>query len=508
MSIDRLPPTVGHSLEMALASDPQRTAVVGSDRRLTYAELDEAAEIAATALYDWGLRRGDRLAVSLPNTTYIVVLFHAAMRLGAIWVGLNTNLAPPEKHFMLNDSAATLLLASSEVLAGLGEEMLEGLVVKNIPCDLVESESIAQQGIYPRPTDLFDAPAGIAYTSGTTGRPKGVIHSHRNLLLPGAVLVAERGYDSSLRRGDCAALTILNLQVTSTLLAAQAGGTQIVMDRVDPLGIAGWIEGEQINSWFGVPTMLHGLASNEEVAARQLASLEDIWTGGADLPESIRESFEHKFGRRVHATYGMTEIPTVVAIEARHEVHRPGSSGRVLPHLEVEIVDADGMTVEGEEGEIVVRGSTTGEWANTYRPMLGYHNGAAVADHFDGQSRLRTGDLGLLDEDACLHLKGRRTSLILRGGSNVYPAEVERVILEVPGVTGVSVVGYPDERLGQRVAAAIELESGSAVDEEQLLEHCKSCLARYKLPQRWLFRPLPRNAMGKVVRPEVEAWFQ
>src|ERR1035441_8517819 len=135
MSIDRLPPTVGHSLEMALASDPQRTAVVGSDRRLTYAELDEAAEIAATALYDWGLRRGDRLAVSLPNTTDIVVLFHAAMRLGAIWVGLNTNLAPPEKDYIISDSGASMLLASEDVIDGLTPARND-LVVKAIPRDL------------------------------------------------------------------------------------------------------------------------------------------------------------------------------------------------------------------------------------------------------------------------------------------------------------------------------------------------------------------------------------
>jgi acyl-CoA synthetase (AMP-forming)/AMP-acid ligase II len=481
-------------------------ALVGSDRRLTYAALDSAVEGAAEALYDWGLRRGDRLAVSLPNTTDIVVLFHATMRLGAIWVGLNTNLAPPEKQFMLADSAASLMLASSEVLAELDSEMLKHLAVKVIPGDLDQRlPSAAQQGKYPRPTDLFDAPAGIAYTSGTTGRPKGVVHSHRNLLLPGAVLVAERGYDSSLRRGDCAALTILNLQVTSTLLAAQAGGTQIVMDRVDPAGIAEWIEREQINSWFGVPTMLHGLASLEEVEAGQLASLKDIWTGGADLPESIRSSFEHKFNRRVHATYGLTEIPTVVAIEPLDQPHRSGSSGRVLPHLSVEIVDDGGIAQSGQEGEIVVRGSSAGPWADAYRPMLGYHNAAKPSDR---GKRLRTGDLGRLDGDSLLHVMGRRTSLILRGGSNVYPAEVERVILEVPGVIGVSVVGYPDDRLGQRVAAAVELQSDSSVDEGQLLEHCRTSLARYKLPQRWILGVLPRNAMGKVVRPEVEAWFR
>jgi long-chain acyl-CoA synthetase len=505
MSINRLPPSVGACLEIALADDAQREAVIADDRSLTYGELDTAADLVATTLYQWGLRQGDRLAVSLPNTSDIVILFHAAMRIGAVWVGVNCNLAPPEMQFILDDSGAELLLASREVLAGIDAAMTADILVREIPRDLPDLDNSPTGQEYPRPTDLFDAPAGIAYTSGTTGRPKGVVHSHRNLLLPGAVLVAERGYDSSLRRGDCAALTILNLQVTSTLLAAQAVGTQVIMNRVDPVGIAQWIQRERVNSWFGVPTMLHGLALSEEVAPEDLATLEDIWTGGADLSESVRSSFESKFGRRVHATYGLTEVPTVVSIEPRHGDHRPGSSGFVLPHLEVEIADTGSGSGEQAEGEIVVRGSRSGEWANVYRPMLRYHNNPSPVDRYDG---LRTGDLGVFGSDSCLYVKGRRTSLILRGGSNVYPAEIERVLLEVPGVLGASVVGFPDERLGERVGAAIELAHGALVSDEQLASYCRASLARYKVPERWLFRALPRNAMGKVVRPDVERWFR
>ncbi len=280
------------------------------------------------------------------------------------------------------------------------------------------------------------------------------------------------------------------------------------MNRVDPVGIAQWIRHERVNSWFGVPTMLHGLALSEEVAPGDLATLEDIWTGGADLPEAIRNSFESKFGRRVHATYGLTEVPTVVSIEPRHEDHRPGSSGRVLPHLEVEIVDTGRRLNEEAEGEIVVRGSRSGAWADVYRPMLRYHNKLSPVVDVDERKDLRTGDLGRLGDDSLLYVKGRRTSLILRGGSNVYPAEIERVLSEVPGVIGVSVVGYPDERLGERVGAAIELAPGTVVRDAQLATYCRASLARYKVPERWLFGTLPRNAMGKVVRPEVERWFR
>lgn len=508
--LDRLPAGIGFVLDKTLAASPNREALVAADRRMSYADLDAAAGSAAAALHRRGLRRGDRLAVSLPNASAIVVLFHAAMRLGLVWVGININLAPPEKRYILEDSGASLLVADPPAVEDLRRSGAIGTVTVSTPQEIISAEAASAE--WPRPSDLLDSPAGIAYTSGTTGRPKGVVHSHRNLLLPGAVLVAERGYDGALRRGDCAALTILNLQVTSTLLTAQAGGTQIVMDRVDPVGIAEWIRREQINSWFGVPTMLHGLATNDDVRETDLSSLEDIWTGGADLPESIREIFEGKFKRPVHATYGLTEVPTVVSIEPRRTPHRQRSSGRVLPHLEVHLITdrSEGATNTGAgEGEIVIRGRNDGEWADTYTPMLGYHNDPSRSAEALSDGFLHTGDVGRLESDGSLSIRGRRTTLILRGGSNVYPAEIERVLLEVPGVIGAAVVGFPDERLGQRVGAAVEVASD--VEDTLLVGHlerwCRSSLARYKVPERWLFRTLPRNAMGKVVTPMVESWF-
>jgi long-chain acyl-CoA synthetase len=350
-------------------------------------------------------------------------------------------------------------------------------------------------------------PAGIAYTSGTTGRPKGVLHSHHNLLLPGAMLVAERDFGPELRKGDCAALTILNMQVTSTLLAAQAGGTQVLMDRTDPIGVAQWIKREAVTSWFGVPTILQGLAGSDEVTVEDLASLTDPWTGGTYLPELVRAAFEARFGCRVFATYGLTEAPTVVTIENPREAQETGCSGTPLPHLVVEIRDRDGVVPPGEVGEITVRAQEDGPWAGLYQPMLGYlgHPESTALAVRDGV--LYTGDVGYLDAAGRLFVRDRKNALLLRGGANVYPAEVERVLLEVPGVRGAAVIGVPDERLGERVAAAVELDEGCAIDVDALASHCSSQLARYKVPDRWKLGILPRNAMGKVVRPEVEQWF-
>jgi acyl-CoA synthetase (AMP-forming)/AMP-acid ligase II len=505
-----VPTSVGSVLERTLAEDAAREALICGDARLTYERLDRAADRAACALADLGIGKDDVVAVSLPNASNVVVTFHAVLRLGAIWLGVNRNLAPPEKDFILHDAGARLLLASPDV-AALGHSADDGRGPRTVVVEDDTGSWLNRLGGSPssyrrpirRPTD----PAAIAYTSGTTGRPKGVVHSHRNLLLPGAMLVQARGFGPELRKGECAALTILNLQVTSTLLVAQAGGTQVVMDRVDPVGVASWVKRESVNSWFGVPTILQGLAMSEEVTVDDLASLTDVWTGGTYLPEPIRESFERRFGCRVSATYGLTEAPTVVTIEDRDDRRVPGSSGTALPHLVVEIRDGDTVLPVGETGEITVRAKEDGPWGGAYRPMLGYLGHPDQTAQVVRDDVLYTGDVGCVDPEGRLFVRDRRNALILRGGANVYPAEVERVLLEVPGVRGASVVGVPDERLGQLVAAAVESEDGHTLDVDELSNYCSLQLARYKVPERWKVGSLPRNAMGKVVRTEIEQWF-
>ena len=508
---DRMPTSVGSVLDRALERDPAHEALVSVDARMTYEELDRDADRAAGLLGAMGITKDDVVAVSLPNASDVVITFHAVARLGAIWLGVNRNLAPPEKRFILGDAEVRLLLASPDVADGLAH----GAHGHSTPPTIVIGDGAGSwrdmldtsRAIYHRPMRRATDPAGIAYTSGTTGRPKGVVHSHRNLLLPGAMLVAAREYGPDLRKGDCAALTILNMQVTSTLLTAQACGTQVLMDRVDPVGVAAWVRSEAVNSWFGVPTILQGLASSEEVAVEDLASLTDAWTGGTYLPQSVRDAFEGRFGCRVSATYGLTEAPTVVTIEDSREQRMPGCSGTPLPHLLVEIRDQETVLPVGETGEITVRAQRDGPWAQLYRPMLGYLGHPESTAETVRQGVLYTGDMGYVDALGRLFVRDRRNALILRGGANVYPAEVERVLLEAPGVRGAAVVGVPDERLGQRVAAAVEADQGCTLDIDALSSHCSSQLARYKVPDFWRLGTLPRNAMGKVVRTEIERWF-
>ena len=472
--------TIARVLDRALAERPDAEAVVARSGRLTYRELDAAADRAAGAFTALGLRTGDHVAVSLPNDLDVVVAFHGAMRLGLVWIGLNTALAAPEKAQLFADSGASVLLDESTDWAG--------LMASATPVPAVDVDP--------------HAPAGIAYTSGTTGLPRGVVHSQHNLLLPGEVLVATRGYDASLRKGDCLPLTILNLMVLTTLLTAQAGGCCVVMDRRDPEGVLDWIRDEQVTVWNGVPTQLFDLARGHAHRRSDVATLTEVWSGGGDCPDALREEFADAFGLHVRATYGLTEAPTVVAIDPVGTRWRSGASGLVLPHLDVRVVDEGGAELpHGELGEITVRTSDVGRWAGGWTPMLGEWSD----NRFEPRTNpvLRTGDLGRVD-DWWVSIRDRRKLVVVRGGANVYPAEVERVLLAVPGVQAAAVFGVPHERLGEQVAAAVQLSAGASLSVDSLVDACRAELSRYKVPERWvLVDALPVNAMGKVVRAQL-----
>jgi long-chain acyl-CoA synthetase len=474
------------------SADPNRTALVTRSGRYTYAELDRLANQAAHALAERGVRAGDRVAASLPNDTDVVVAFHGAMRIGAIWVGVNRALAPPEKEYLLTDSGASLLLCDRETEAQVGGAV--DCIVAGETGEWTDLLHGASDVTFSADIDPL-APAGIAYTSGTTGFPKGAVHSQHNLLVPGAVLVATRGYGPDLVKGDCFPLTILNMQVLATLLVAQAGGCAVIMDRIDASGVTEWIRREGVTTWNGPPALLHTMAHDAGIDPADVRTLDEVWSGGADCPEALRTAFEQKFGLPLLATYGLSEAPTVVSIDTRDGTHAPGGSGRPLPHLDV----------TADSGEICIAPTTSGPWAGVYRPMLGYwrRDEDPVVDGV-----LHTGDIGELDADGFVHIRDRKNLVILRGGANVYPAEVERVVNAATGVAASAVLGIPDERLGQRVVAVLEPLPGADVDVAALAGHCAANLAKYKVPERFVIvDTLPRNSMGKIQRRQLEQLF-
>lgn len=498
---------IGAIFDRVVSTDPDREALVTRRERWSYRELDDACARAAGVLASQGIGPGDRVAAILPNEADIVIAFHGAMRLGAIWVGINQALAPPEQAFLLADSRAQLLLGDADTIEALGSHRA-GLADLRVIMDEAEWRSTVD-GAQPlrdlAPPDPA-APAGLAYTSGTTGRPKGAIHTQHNLLVPGAVLTHSRGYGADLRKGDCLPLTILNMMVLTTLLAAQAGGTTVIMDQMYAEGVADWIEREQVTVWNGPPPILHNLV-HHDVDPSALATLREVWSGGAGLPETLRSSFGEKFGLEIIGTYGLSEAPTVVSIDPPDGHHRTGASGQVLAHLDVRILDDDGAPVSsGEVGEICLAPRTDGPFAGRYRPPLGYWDRPEPTASLLAGDVVHTGDVGLLDEDDWLHIRDRKNLVVIRGGVNVYPAEVERVLDAIDGIAASAVTGLADDRLGQRVVAVVEVEPGSVIGVDEIRQRCSAELARYKVPEEiTLSSVLPRNAMGKIDRTAVAA---
>ena len=495
---------VSDVFDWVLEEAPERVALIGRSGRLSYEQLDREVNRAAAVLSARGVAAGDRVAACLPNDLPIVVAFLGTIRLGAIWVGVNRPLAAPEKAWLLEDSGARVYLTSADLA---GEIRDRDLVVDEDEW----AREMAAAGDPPRPAACAEidpfAPAAIAYTSGTTGRPKGAVHSHHNLLLPGAVSAATGLYGPDTRQGVVLPLTILNLIVLAPLTAFQVGSTCVAMDRIDPVGLAEWVRKERVGHFAAVPTILHDLFTHPDVTAEDLASLERPMVGGADCPEEFRLLYRERFGKEVGIGYGMTEAPTAVTSASGAPADKPGLCGTALPQIEIHILgDDDEPLPPGEVGEICVGPARTGEWAGVYTPMLGYWKRPDATREVLRGGLYHTGDIGFLEAGGDLYIRGRRNELILRGGANVYPAEVERVLGEHPSVVAAAVFGLPDERLGERVVAVLQL--GDPATTEELLAHVRSELARYKTPAEIRFvDEMPRNAMGKIVKRELEALF-
>ncbi|WP_308162959.1 class I adenylate-forming enzyme family protein [Nocardia alni] len=485
-SVIRAPGAIADVLNDALAARPHAPAVEAVSGVWSYAELDDRARRAAGALWSLGVRPGDRVAACLPNDLDIVAAFHGAQRIGAVWAGIGEALAEAEQAGLHQLCEPTVVLAGPRCRL-------------NSP-DCVDLDRWAELMRRAEPAPHVEpdihAPAAIGFTSGTSGSPKAVVHSQHNLLLPGAVLLATRGWGPELRKGDSFPLTILNLMVLSTLLTAQAGGCAVIMNRRDVEGVAEWITTRKITVWNGAPAQLFDLAERPQL---RLDSLREVWSGGGDTSDALRRAFADAHGLVPRTTYGLSEAPTVVSIDPPGAEWHPGASGKLLPHFDVAAYDdQDRRLPPGELGELRLGPSTTGPWAGQWSPALGYWENGRVRP--PGPGPFATGDIGTVDSEGWLTVLDRKKLVIIRGGANIYPLEVERVIGGYPGVTRVAVCPVPDDRLGQRVAALVEC-ADPTLDFTALAEQCRRELAGYKVPEIWTrVASLPTNAMGKVDR--------
>jgi acyl-CoA synthetase (AMP-forming)/AMP-acid ligase II len=305
-------------------------------------------------------------------------------------------------------------------------------------------------------------------------------------------------------------LTILNLVVLAPMVAFQAGGSCVCMDSTRPEEIARWVREERVVHFATVPTVMQDLLTSAQVDPADLATLRGPDVGGAGISGECQRLYEKRFGHRMTVAYGMTEAPTIVARTDPGSEQAEELCGRAVEQVEIVIVDdRDEPRPQGEIGQICVKPATRGLYAGVYTPMLGYWNRPDATAVALAQGMYHTGDIGYLDASGQLYIRGRQNDLIIRGGANVYPAEVERVLAGHPAVAAVAVLGIADERLDQRVAAVVELRPGAGrADAQALAEemkaHCAKQLARYKVPEQIRFLDtLPRNAMNKVIKPQL-----
>jgi len=503
-------PTVACVLDAALRHAPARLALVDASHRYSFADLDEAVCRAANALHALGVREGDRVAASLPNHAGIVIAFLAAQRLGAIWVGLAGVLAAPEKRAVLEDAGVSVYLASP-LLAAEGEALVPPCVREIVSFDPRDPQTrfartMAEAGLEPRRATIDPhAPSAIAYTSGTTGAPKGAIHSQHNLMLMGAMARELALYPSDMPHGVMLPLTTLNLMVLVPLVTLQLGAACVVLESTKPVELARRVREERIGHLTAVPTIYHDLLTHPDVDVRDLASLRAPEIGGANVPPAIRALVQTRLGVEACVGYGMTEAPATVTRTRPHAEPTAGSCGHALPHVRVEIRgEDDALLAPFEVGEICIAAALEGPFAGLYTPMLGYWNRPDATREVLREDRYHSGDLGMLDDSGQVFVLGRKKELIVRGGAKIYPAEVERVLHEDPAVAAAAVVGKPDLRLGERVIAFIEVKPGAAVDLEALRARCESALARYKVPEAvHVVERMPRNAMGKIVKRDL-----
>lgn len=492
------PASVAALVDEAAQRPPGVEALVDARRRLSYGDLRDAVDGVAAGLAQRGLERGDVLAVSLPNSVDAVLAFLAACRLGAVYVGVHPGLAPVEKANLLADSGAALLVTTDALAAALAHVAAEVLQI-----------DLADGGIadLARPSDrslgVVDpfAPAAYAYTSGTTGFPKGVVHDQHHMLLPAGVILHHRLGGRGERVGVHLPLTTLNVLILGPVLALLGGGTCVCIDGHAPGLLADVISRERVEHLSTSPAVVHDLLADPAIDPEHLRGLR-LGVGGVSCPESLRDAYRLAVGRAFTTGYGLTEAPTSVTQETERVAHRAGASGVAMAHVHVEIVDDDGRVLpSGESGHITVLPAGHGPWAGTWRGLHGYHQRPEATAAVRRGQRLFTGDTGWMDADGYLYVADRTSELINRGGSKVSPAEVERVLREHPAVADCIVLGRPDERLGATVGAVVQVRPGVSVDAATLAEHCARSLARYKVPSTFaLVEQLPRNPMGKVVR--------
>lgn len=490
-------------LETGAASHPGRTAILSNGHKLTYAQLDMAANACAAGLAQMGVRASDKVALLLPNVTEFVIAYFGTLKLGGCVVPLNTLLKASEIAYQLEDADATTLIADAALLpevqsAVWSVETCTHCIVLGPTAPLgwhSWAELMNQEALtFNMLQSSSDDTAVILYTSGISGHPKGAELSHFNVFF-NAAITADR---LSRLTADDVCLAVLPLfhamgHTCIMLATLYAGGTLVLLPRFEPDMVLQAIQRERVTVLVGVPTLFWYLSHYPGAEKYDWSSLRLCVSGGAALSIDVFQRFAERYGLPIYEGYGLSETSPVATFNPLDRPPRPGSIGLPIYGVQLRIVDENDQEVPpGKVGEITIRG---------HNVMKGYYKRPGATEEAMRNGWFHSGDLGRADTDGYLYVVDRKKDLIIRGGLNVYPREVEDVLLAHPAVAEAAVVGVPDEVMGEEIKAFVVLEADEAVDAEDLIEYASKRLAAYKYPRSIVFcTKLPRDATGKLLK--------
>ena len=481
---------------------PERKALHFEGRTWTYGEMQAAIADCAARLSALGVTKGERVAFLGLNQPMFFFSMFATARLGAIFVPLNFRLTGPELAFMIEDSGAAILIVDAHhapTIAPVREQLaqLRGLLPAEDEANWTTSPAAAPQVAVDE-----DDVAMIMYTSGTTGRPKGAMLTHGNFWWNNAnAMHAMDFWQDDVTLTAAPIFHIGGLNVT-TLGTFQKGGLVVLHRAFDPGRALAEIAAHRVTTMFGVPAMYLFMAHHPTFATTDLSSVRVFVVGGAPCPLPVLKLYEAR-GVMIQQGYGLTETaPMVTILAPEFALHKVGSSGKPALFTEVKLVDAEGKAVlePRRQGEVLVRGPnvTPGYWR---RPEA-----TSQAINVDGW--FRTGDAAYFDEEGVLTISDRIKDMIISGGENVYPAEVESALMRHPAIAEVAVIGEPDPHWGEQVVAIAAIKPGQTLTIEELRAYAGESLARYKLPRRLeIIAALPRNATGKILKYRLREMF-
>jgi fatty-acyl-CoA synthase len=512
-SVPLLGETIGQNLRRTVDvfGDSEALVVRHQDYRATYTQLWEQVETVARGLLGRGVKKGDRVGIWSPNRFEWVLVQYATARIGAILVNINPAYRTAELEYVLNQAGICFLVLArafrqADYSGMLGEvrgrcpELKEALVLEDGWEALLRDgrgAGLEDRLIEVETTLQFDDPINIQYTSGTTGFPKGATLSHHNILNNGYFIGEALRY--SERDRVCIPVPFYHCfgMVLGNLACTTHGATMVIPgEAYDPLAVMETVQAERCTSLYGVPTMFIGELDHPRFNEFDFSTLRTGIMAGSPCPVEVMKKVQSTMNMgEVTICYGMTETSPVSTQSAVDDPvdKRVATVGRIHPHVEIKIVDA-------ETGRIVPRGTPGELCTRGYSVMLGYwNNPEATREAIDNARWMHTGDLATMDDEGYLNIVGRIKDMIIRGGENIYPREIEEFLYTHPDISDVQVIGVPSEKYGEEVMAWIKPREGAGLTEEQVTEYCRGRIASFKIPRYWKFvDAFPMTVTGKI----------